>query len=165
MSMCMSMSIWICIRICTCMVSARAQLAVPPIKVSQLAMFNLTAMRFSARPRGRPGAPSCSFHGMRFGDEAEKGRCMTTTFDLGFQGMLYSFRSRREIFGLDSLRSRRRRSGPGSIPQAQVFGMRPSMNQFWHSTGNWLELDTACRLGQCWTRHSRHGGTWGCSDE
>ena len=54
-------------------------------------MLNLTAMRFSAPPRGRPGAPSCSFQGVPFGDEAEKGRRMTTTFDLGCQRMLYSF--------------------------------------------------------------------------
>ena len=36
------------------------------------------------------GAPSCSFHGMPFGDEAAKGRHMTTTFDLGCQ-VLYRF--------------------------------------------------------------------------
>ena len=54
-------------------------------------MLNLTAMRFSAPPRGRPGAPSCSFQGVPFGDDAEKGRRMTTTFDLGCQRMLYSF--------------------------------------------------------------------------
>ena len=54
-------------------------------------MLNLTARRFSAPPRGRPGAPSCSFQGVPFGDEAEKGRRMTTTFDLGCQRMLYSF--------------------------------------------------------------------------
>ena len=76
-------------------------------------MLNLTAMRFSAPPRGRPGAPSCSFQGVPFGDEAEKGRRMTTTFDLGCQRMLYRFSSRREIFGLVSLRSRPHRSGLG----------------------------------------------------
>ena len=54
-------------------------------------MLNLTAMRFSAPPHGRPGAPSCSLQGVLFGDEAEKGRRMTTTFDLGCQRMLYSF--------------------------------------------------------------------------
>ena len=48
-------------------------------------------MNFCAPPRGRPGAPSCSFQGVPFGDEAEKGRRMTTTFDLGCQTMLYSF--------------------------------------------------------------------------
>ena len=46
-------------------------------------MLTFTAMRFSVPPRGRPGAPSSSFQGMPFGDEAEKGRRMTATFDLG----------------------------------------------------------------------------------
>ena len=35
--------------------------------------------------RGKPGAASCSFWGIPFGDEAEKGRRMTTSFDLGCQ--------------------------------------------------------------------------------
>ena len=73
-------------------------------------MLNLTAMRFSAPPRGRPGAPSCSFQGVPFSDEAEKGRRMTTTFDLGCQRMLYSFprdgRSSASLFSAPDLTDR-----------------------------------------------------------
>ena len=74
--------------------------------------------------------------GRAFRRRSREGRRMTTTFELGCQRMLYSFPRDGEIFGLVSLRSRPHRSWLGCVPQAQVFGMRSSRNQFWHSTGN-----------------------------
>ena len=84
---------------------------------------------------------TCSFQGVPFGDEAEKGRRMTTTFDLGCQRMLYRFprdgRSSASFLSAPDLTDR----GLAAFHKRRCSGLRDALKQesvlalYWQLTG------------------------------